>query len=300
MSDPAPQSPDGLPRRFRPGPVLAFVLITFAATWGLEDALIADGLRFDDMVGQSSPAIWLMGVMWIPGLAALLVPLFLERTSLRGLVPALSLRMGSAGPYFLGIALIPLAYALMYGITYSAGLSGFDPNLDSLSSLSGTPIGQETALQVMLPLSIVLGPLINFAFGMGEELGWRGFLLPRLMPLGKPAAHLILGLLWGLWHAPLILAGLNYPGQPVPGVLMMCLICLAFGAFLNEMTLHYRSSILAGFLHGAANAQGYGIWTWMFPDTHPILGGAMGLTGVIVWAALTCITIAVLRRLRRD
>jgi membrane protease YdiL (CAAX protease family) len=202
------------------------------------------------------------------------------------------------GPYFLGIALIPLAYAIMYGLTWSAGLSGFDPDLKSLSALSGTPIGQNTALQVMLPLSIVLGPLINFTFGMGEELGWRGFLLPRLMPLGKPAAYLVLGLLWGLWHAPLIWAGLNYPGQPVPGILMMCLVCLAFGAFLNEMTLHYRSSILSGFLHGAANAQGYGIWTWMFPGGHPLLGGAMGLTGVFVWTALTCITISVLRRLR--
>jgi hypothetical protein len=298
MSDPNARTADTAPGRFRPGPVLAFVLIVFAATWGVEGALIADGLRFDDLVGQSSPALWLMGVMWIPGLAALLVTRFMERTSARGLIPALSLRLGSVGPYFLGIALIPLAYAIMYGLTWSAGLSGFDPDLKSLSALSGTPIGQNTALQVMLPLSIVLGPLINFTFGMGEELGWRGFLLPRLMPLGKPAAYLVLGLLWGLWHAPLIWAGLNYPGQPVPGILMMCLVCLAFGAFLNEMTLHYRSSILSGFLHGAANAQGYGIWTWMFPGGHPLLGGAMGLTGVFVWTALTCITISVLRRLR--
>jgi hypothetical protein len=303
MPDPSAHtglSPDRDFGPFRPGPVLAFVLITFAATWGVEIALIADGLRFDDLVGQSAPALWLMGVMWIPGLAALLVPLLMERTSVRGLIPALSLRLGSVGPYFLGIALIPLAYAIMYGITWGAGLSGFDPELNSLSALSGTPIGRDTALQVMLPLSIFLGPLINFVFGLGEELGWRGFLLPRLMPLGKPAAYLILGLLWGLWHAPLILAGLNYPGQAMEGILMMCLICLAFGAFLNEMTLHYRSSILAGFLHGAANAQGYGIWTWMFPDAHPLLGGAMGLTGVLTWTAVTCLTIVVLRRLRRD
>ncbi|EGB14233.1 Abortive infection protein [Pseudodesulfovibrio mercurii] len=298
MPDAAP-APDRLPDHFRPGPVLAFVLITFAATWGVEGALIADGLRFDDLVSRAAPAFWLMGVMWIPGLAALLVTLVAERTSPRDLVPALSLRMGSIGPYFLGLLLIPVAYAVMYGLTWAAGLSGFDPDLRSLSALSGTDIGRETALRVMLPLSIFLGPLINFVFGLGEELGWRGFLLPRLMPLGKPAAHLVLGLLWGLWHAPLIWAGLNYPGQPVQGIVMMCLVCLAFGAFLNEMTLHYRSSILAGFLHGAANAQGYGIWMWMFPDAHPLLGGAMGLIGVLVWTALTCLTIAALRRLRR-
>ncbi|WP_207263966.1 CPBP family glutamic-type intramembrane protease [Desulfovibrio sp. Huiquan2017] len=284
--------------RFRPGPVLAFVLITFAATWGVEGALIAHGLRFDDLVSRSAPALWLLGVMWIPGLAALAVTLFLERTGPRGLVQALSLRLGSVGPYFLALGLIPLAYAAMYGLTWAAGLSGFDPDMAALSALSGSPIGRDAALKVMLPLSIVIGPLINFAFGLGEELGWRGFLLPRLMPLGKPAAYLVLGLLWGLWHAPLILAGLNYPGEPLSGILMMCLVCLAFGAFLNEMTLHYNSSILAGFLHGAANAQGYGIWMWMFPDAHPLLGGAMGLIGVLVWTALTCLTVTVIRALR--
>lgn len=287
------------PGGFRPGPVLAFLLLTFAATWGLEGALIAHGLRFDDLVSGSAPGLWLMGVMWIPGLAALLVTLLMERTGPRGLVRALSLRLGSVGPYFLFMGLVPLAYAAMYGLTWTAGLSGFDPDLNRLAALSGTPVGRDAALKVMLPLSIVLGPLINFVFGLGEELGWRGFLLPRLMPLGKPAAYLVLGLLWGLWHAPLILAGLNYPGQPLPGILMMCLVCLAFGAFLNEMTLHYRSSILAGFLHGAANAQGYGIWTWMFPGAAPLLGGAMGLVGVLVWTAATCLTVAVLRGLRR-
>ena len=292
MSDPT--------ARFRPGPVLAFVLITFAATWGVEGALIAGGLRFDDLVGQSAPALWLMGVMWIPGLAALLVSLFVERATPRGLIRSLSLRLGSVGPYFLAIGLIPAAYAIMYGLTYGAGLSGFDPDMRSLAALSGESIGRDAALGIMLPLSIVLGPLINLPFGLGEELGWRGFLLPRLMPLGKPVAYLVLGLVWGLWHAPLILAGLNYPGQPGQGVLMMCLVCLAFGTFLNEMTLHYRSSILAGFLHGAANAQGYGVWMWMFPGAHPLLGGAMGLTGVLVWTALSCIAITALRRLRRE
>ena len=287
------------PASFRPGPVLAFVLLTFAATWGAEGALIASGLRFDDLVSRSSPALWLMVVMWIPGLAGLAVAMFVERTGPRDLIPALSLRMGSVGPYFLSLGLIPLAYAAMYGLTWGAGLSGFDPDLNELAALSGTPIGRDAALKIMLPLSIFLGPLINFVFGLGEELGWRGFLLPRLMPLGKARAYLILALLWGVWHAPLVLAGLNYPGQPIQGVVMMCLICLAFGAFLNEMTLHYRSSILAGFLHGAANAQGYGIWTWMFPGAHPLLGGAMGLTGVFVWTAVTCVTIIILRRLRQ-
>ena len=57
---------------------------------------------------------------------------------------------------------------------------------------------------------------------------------------------------------------------------MMCLaLHWPLALFLNEMTLHYRSSLLAGFIHGTANAQGYGIWMWLFPDAHPLLGGSM-------------------------
>lgn len=285
---------------FRPGPVLAHIVLTLALTWTVEYALIGGGLRFDDLVGQSAPGLWLMAVMWIPGLAALAVTLATERTGLRGLVPALLLRMGSVGPYFLGVALIPLAYAVMYLLTWGLGLASIDPDLNSLAAVSGQPIGMDAALKLMLPLSVVVGPLINFVFGLGEELGWRGYLLPRLMPLGKLRAYVVLGMVWGVWHAPLILAGLNYPGYPVAGVMMMCLVCLAFGLFLNEMTLHYRSALLAAFLHGAANAQGYGIWGWMFPDAHPLLGGAMGATGVLTWLALAGLAMAVLPRLRRD
>lgn len=263
--------------------VLWFIILTFAITFGVEFALIADGLRFDGNAVQSSPTLWLLVTMWIPGLVGLFVARFIEGNTFRGLATSLSLRLGSTGPYFLTIIIAPMVFAAMYLLTWGLGLSDFDPTMSRLAQMGGRDISQESIFQIMLPLSILLGPLINFAFGLGEEIGWRGFLLPRLMPLGKTRAYAILGLTWGLWHAPLILAGFNYPGYPVGGIAMMCLLTTAFGMFLNEMTLHYRSAILAAFIHGAANAQGYGIWMWIFPDANPILGGGTGLTAVFVW-----------------
>lgn len=288
------------PHRAGIASVLWFLTITFTATYGLEIALINGGLRFDADVIQSAPALWLLAVMWIPGLAALFVATVIEGASLKDLVKSLSLRMGSIGPYLLTFLIAPLAFAAMYGLSWAMGWSTPDLTLSTLSQATGSSesITQETVFKVMLPLSIVIGPLINFVFGLGEELGWRGFLLPRLLQFGRIKAHLILGILWGLWHAPLIWAGFNYPGSPVAGIITMCVLCLAFGIFLNEMTLHYRSCLLAAFIHGAVNAQGFGVWAWMFPDIDPLLGGGTGLTGIVIWLIVGALTIPILSRLK--
>jgi hypothetical protein len=115
------------------------------------------------------------------------------------------------------------------------------------------------------------------------------------MPLGKARAYLLLGAIWGLWHAPLIVAGLNYPGHPVTGIFMMMIACTAFGTFFNELTLSCRSVLLAAWMHGALNAQGYGIWHWMFPDVHPLLGGDTGLTGMLMWTIAALLAVRIVR-----
>lgn len=279
--------------------ILWFIILTFGVTYCAEYALIGGGLRFDDIAGQSAPALWLIAIMWIPGLAGLLVTRFVEKKTLGELKDALLLRIGSVGPYFLTFILVPLIFCAIYLITWALGWCDFDLAMTTLTELTGEKVSKNTLLEIILPLSIFVGPIINFLFGLGEEIGWRGFLLPRLMVLGKPGAYISLGLLWGLWHAPLINAGFNYPGYPVSGIAMMCALTFAFGFFLNELTLHYRSSLLAGFIHGAVNAQGYGIWAWVFPGADPMLGGATGAVAVAVWLGVSLMTIGILSWLRK-
>ncbi|WP_319543425.1 CPBP family intramembrane glutamic endopeptidase [uncultured Pseudodesulfovibrio sp.] len=276
-------------------PLLLFLALTFGATWAVEIPLVSNGMRFDNLTGMSGPALILMAVMWIPGLSALLVTAFVDKMNFAELRDSLRLRLGkSLGAYFLTICLVPMLFAAMYLLSWWLGFGDFAPQIP------GTEAGEATlksVLQIMLPMSIVLGPFINLIFGLGEEIGWRGFMLPRLMPLGKPVAYTVLGILWGIWHGPLILTGFNYPGYPVGGIAMMCLLCFAFGLFLNEMTLHYDSSILAGFIHGAVNAQGYGVWLLLFPNIHPLFGGSVGLTGVAVWLISGMLCTMALKRL---
>ncbi len=99
-------------------------------------------------------------------------------------------------------------------------------------------------------------------------------------------AYLLVGAVWGLWHAPLILIGFNYPGYPVAGILMMMAFTTVIGIYINEKSLRYRSSILAGSIHGAINGQAYGVWRVLFPTVHPLWGGVAGVVGLAVWLAL--------------
>ncbi len=78
------------------------------------------------------------------------------------------------------------------------------------------PMGVIVAAQVVMAFTIA--PVINMLFTLGEELGWRGYLLPKLLPLGQWNAILVSGVVWGGWHASAIAQGHNYPGYPVLGI----------------------------------------------------------------------------------
>lgn len=104
--------------------------------------------------------------------------------------------------------------------------------------------------------TFLVAPAINALFSFGEEWGWRGFLLPKLLPLGQWRALLLTGALWGLWHAPVVLLGYDYPFHPKLGVLLMILFCVIFGILLGWLRLATGSIWPAAIGHGALNAVG--------------------------------------------
>jgi uncharacterized protein len=97
-------------------------------------------------------------------------------------------------------------------------------------------IGAETYVAAVL-VSLPFQALLLVPIALGEEVGWRGYLLPRLLPLGQWWALVLSGALWGLWHAPLILLGLNYPQQPVLGVGLMAVVGVITGVLLGWLRL---------------------------------------------------------------
>jgi len=227
--------------------------------------------------------------MWVPAMAALITMKFITREGF-GIA---NIRFGSWKPYLATALLVPAAFFLIYGLTWLLNLGQPDWQLEDLMGLmasTGADMSQapdpSLLLAGMLPLTLFFSPFINSLFGFGEELGWRGYLLPKLMPLGKPRAYLLLGVIWGLWHLPLLLVGFLVPDKPLWAVIAMIGLTTTLGVYINELTLHYRSSILAGWVHGVFNSQSYGIWRILFPSVNPYLGGMVGLLGWIAWLVL--------------
>lgn len=115
-------------------------------------------------------------------------------------------------------------------------------------------------LIVFIPIvSILQGMIISFA-AFGEEAGWRGYMMPKLMNLmGTKKAVLIGGIIWGLWHAPLTCVGHNYgtdyPGFPYTGILIMCVSCTSLGIALTYITVKSGSVWPAAIMHAVNNTN---------------------------------------------
>lgn len=144
---------------------------------------------------------------------------------------------------------------------------------------------------------IFISPLIFpvHLFALGEEIGWRGYLLPILLQLTNVRkATLLHGVLWGLAHAPLIYFGFNYGSDywraPWTGMLMMVLVCVVLGTWLAYVTIQSRSILPACIFHGAGNVIGEMAALVSFLGISPLLGpnptGLIGISGLLVGAVI--------------
>lgn len=287
-----PSTPD--PGAGRKG-LSSFLLVTFIITYSIEGPLIAAGFRINTippLYGQLAVA----AVMWVPALAAFLTVRFVTGEG----TGVLKIKLGPLRPYLAAGVVIPGCYLLAYGMSWLLGLGEPDWELKGFYSMISAAGGQ---LEGSLPppavvlagvylATLLMSPFLNGFFGLGEEIGWRGYLLPKLMPLGKAKAYVLIGFIWGLWHLPLLLVGFTYPGRSLLGIPVFIALTTAFGAYLNELSLRNGNCVIAGWAHGVFNSQKFGVWPLLFPGVNPLLGGYAGLVGIVVWAGLALAAVA--------
>lgn len=225
-------------------------------------------------------------LMWCPGVAAILTRLFLHG-NLRGL----GWKLGK-GRYLLWAYLLPLIYGgLVYGIAWSSGLGAFDREMFENVLFPNMPLAALTF--------IGFGTLNAVLAALGEELGWRGFLVPALYRDNTfLATSLLSGLIWFVWHAPLILFA-DYHGGTSPYFGLACFLVLAVGMSFAFAWLRLKSCSLwpAVLLHASHNLYIQGFFDRVTADT--------GLTPYIttefgVGLALAAVFVALFFYGRRD
>ena len=243
-----PRAADGARQRAA-WELAAYVVLTFALTWGISVALVAFPQQVRAIIGPTVPLnrSWLVVVaIWAPTLSAVIVSLtFGGLASLRALAAG-ALRPASA--VWIAIAIFGLPSAvLLFGAGERVVAPGGQHFVDLHALAFGTPFLLFTSF----------GSLAVIANGgLGEEPGWRGFALPRLIQLMGPLpAAITLGVIWGVWHLPVFLApgGLS---QSNFGLFLLSTVAMT--VFMTWVYVHANGNFLiAGVIpHLVANAMG--------------------------------------------
>jgi membrane protease YdiL (CAAX protease family) len=267
-------SPAGLAAELSEGsavqrrPLLAFFVLTYVVSWAIWGTLAATETSIATPLGGMLNVVATAG----PTIAALLVAVLIGGETLGRLLSGFSLRLATARWIALAV-LLPLALiTIAIGLSV-VGMGGATPLITA--GVLGA-IGAEWLRVVLLG-----GPL-------EEELGWRGFALPRLqLRWSAWNAALLLGLLCGLWHLPLYLVPgtgqfESVAGDPAAGVPLIAAFVLwtiglsvVFAWLFNAshgsliVVILFHASVNTGsFIPGAVASTGaasmiYALLTWV-------------------------------------
>jgi len=274
-----------------------FILITFGLTWPVEFALVAwAGGDLSAGGGNGSTGVItavMVGTMFIPALSALIVQRGIYGASLRDL--GIALRPNRWWAVAVGVPILATAAALgaSAALPHVSLTSGATFIIEQLNAAS-LPADQIDAVRAdieargawfgpflagtLVGAALLAGPTINAIPALGEELGWRGLLQNAWAPHGFWRSSMGVGVVWGVWHLPLVANGYNYPGHPVLGPLMMTAFCVLWSPLLAYVVVRGRSVLPAAMLHGTLNAIA-GASMYFLEGGSRFTTGVMGIVG---------------------
>jgi membrane protease YdiL (CAAX protease family) len=275
----------------RPRTALAYVGLAFGLSWLIFGVYAASG----GSPGGPPALAMALAYMLMPAVAAFVVQRLVAREAVA--VPlGVSFRINRwffvawLLPALLAVATIGVS-VLLPGVELSLSMEGmFDRLAATLSPGQLAEMrGRAEALPVhpfwlALAYGLIAGVTINAVAGFGEELGWRGLLHKELAGLGFYPSSLLTGLVWGVWHAPLVLQGLNYPQHPRAGVALMTAWCVLLAPLFRYVRVRSRSVIAASVLHGSLNGCA-GLAIMVVRGGSDLIQGMTGLSGFVVLAA---------------
>lgn len=235
--------------------IIIFLAFTFVFTYAWTIFLIWPRVLGKDAAALTHEetavnALLTAAMMFFPAVGVLLTRL-VTREGFKNSMLRLNLR-GNVR-YYLVACFAPLVFSFLGAMAYYICFPS-DFSLAEFREADMTKIG----LMLVTIVLMLLSPFLNFIPAFGEEWGWRGYLLPKVAERMKfLPATLLTGFIWGIWHAPIVVAGHNYgfgySGYPWLGIVAMCIFCIVAGILLSYLTLRTKSCLPAALAHGAIN-----------------------------------------------
>jgi len=216
--------------------------------------------------GSAGGGLFVTGIMWCPALAAFAtLKLYGRRLSELGW-------KWPAGRYALASWYIPLSYAaIAYAIVWTTGLGAF-PNhkfMDSLVARLGLGLSPTASTILYVALTGTFGLVGSMSRALGEEIGWRGFLVPEMSKtFSFTATALISGIVWSLWHYPgIIFADYNAGTDTRYAMACFTILVVAISFVFAWMRLKSGSLWTGALLHASHNLYVQAIFTPLTRDT---------------------------------
>lgn len=236
-----------------------YIIGAFAIAWVLQIAASYFALKGSLLVFQ----ILLSISMFAPFTATLIA-----KVPLRGMgwMPKFKGNILYMIAAWFGPAVLTALGAVLYYVVFP---DRFDVTGAYLTATYGEELVQQlTAAGLTVPLyamvaiiqSVTYAPVFNGLIALGEEVGWRGVMYPMLRDkLGKTKGRILGGVIWGVWHWPvMILAGyeygLSYWGAPFLGMALFCLCTISMGILLDALYEKTKCIWVPAVMHGAFNA----------------------------------------------
>jgi len=245
--------------------VVTYVVLTFVFS-SIFYYLIYQSGGLETSVGGA----YVFPLMWIPGVAGMITT-FIYQRNLRGM------GWGFGKPkYYLIAFLLPILYAsIAYGVVWLVGLGG----LNFIKSGVGGLLS-----------SLTVGVLTALVTAVGEEIGWRGLLVPQLARVNTFArTGLISGIIWGIWHVPLIIGGGYTSGAPAWFAISGFMVLIIGMSFAFAWVRLASGSIWpAALMHSVHNSFIQSFLDKVTVDTGPTeyltteFGAALAVMGIIV------------------
>jgi len=226
--------------------ILTYLLITWAASSLFYFLIIRSAGT------NAASGAYVAGLMWCPAVGALLTCKFLGRP-----IASLGWKLGPTR-YIVLSYLIPLGYAtITYSVAWLTGIAALNPiqTADAFSKYFGLgPLSKPIGISLYFLVVATIGVIQNCATTLGEEIGWRGFLVPELAKRFSFMSTAVLsGAIWALWHVPIIVfAGYNM-GTGLYGLVVVSANMIVLCFVLTWLRLKSGSLWTGVILHASSN-----------------------------------------------